>query len=157
LAGRCKEALVMPRSAHVEPWLSELELLEWVRAGESRAAYQRRLAVWLTYLRHFPAHEVATLLGVSTPAVWRWHHAQDLVLPDNLRLLFLPAYSPELNPVEHVWEYLRENHFGNDTFPTLEAVAERLATGLRSLGEQPQLVRSLTCFDWLNTIRLSSN
>jgi len=72
LAGRCKEALVMPRIAHVEPWLSELELLDWMRAAESRAAYQRRLAVWLTYLRHFPAREVATLLGVSTPAVWRW-------------------------------------------------------------------------------------
>jgi transposase len=62
----------MPRKAHVEPWLSELELLEWVRAGQARAEYQRRLAVWLTYLRQFPAHEVATLLGVSTPAVWRW-------------------------------------------------------------------------------------
>lgn len=62
----------MPRRTHVEPWLSERELLEWVRAGKPRAAYQRRLAVWLTYLRHFPAHEVATLLGVSTPAVWRW-------------------------------------------------------------------------------------
>jgi len=52
--------------------LSELELLEWLRSAESRAAYQRRLAVWLTYLRHYPAREVATLLGVSTPAVWRW-------------------------------------------------------------------------------------
>jgi len=62
----------MPREPHVEPWLSELELLEWVRAGDSRGAYQRRLAVWLTYLRHFPAQEVAALLGVSTPAVWRW-------------------------------------------------------------------------------------
>jgi transposase len=72
MAGRCKEALAMPREAHVEPWLSELELLEWVRAGDSRGAYQRRLAVWLTYLRHYPAHEVAALLGVSTPAVWRW-------------------------------------------------------------------------------------
>ena len=62
----------MPRRPQVEPWLSELELLEWVRAAESRGAYQRRLAVWLTHLRHYPAHEVATLLGVSTPAVWRW-------------------------------------------------------------------------------------
>ena len=62
----------MPREPHIEPWLSELELLEWVRADDSRGAYQRRLAVWLTYLRHYPAHEVATLLGVSTPAVWRW-------------------------------------------------------------------------------------
>ena len=62
----------MPRVPHVEPWLFELELLEWVRAAESRGAYQRRLAVWLTHLRHYPAHEVATLLGGSTPAVWRW-------------------------------------------------------------------------------------
>jgi DNA-directed RNA polymerase specialized sigma24 family protein len=62
----------MPREPHVEPWLSELELLEWVRAGDSRGAYQRRLAVWLTHLRHYPAHEVAAVLGVSTPAVWRW-------------------------------------------------------------------------------------
>ena len=78
-------------------------------------------------------------------------------MPDNLRLLFLPPYSPELNPAEHVWEYLRENHFGNDTIAPLEAVGERLATGLRRLGEQPDLVHSLTCFDWLDTIRLSSN
>jgi transposase len=62
----------MPRTPHVEPWLSEGELLEWVRAAESRGDYQRRLAMWLTHLRHFPAHEVSTLLGVSVPAVWRW-------------------------------------------------------------------------------------
>jgi transposase len=79
------------------------------------------------------------------------------VVPDNLRLLFLPPNSPELNPVEQVWEYLGENHLGNGTFPTLEAVGQRLAAGLRSLGEQPELARSLTCFAWLNTIRLSSN
>jgi hypothetical protein len=54
-----------------------------------------------------------------------WHHARDLVLPENLRLLFLPPYSPELNPVEHIWDYLRENHFGNDALPTLEAVGQR--------------------------------
>lgn len=94
----------MPRRAHVEPWLPELELLEWVRASEFRAACQRWLAAWLTYLRQSSAHELVTLLGVSAPAMWR-------------RLLFLPPCSTELNPVESVWEYLRENHFGNDTFP----------------------------------------
>jgi len=108
------------------------------------------------FLRH-TAHEFADSFCLMLLDGAGWHHAHDLVLPDNLRLLFLPPYSPELNPAEHVWEYLRENHFGNDTFPTLEAVGERLATGLRSLAEQPDLVRSLTCFDWLNTIRLSSN
>lgn len=64
-----------------------------------------------------------------------WHYAQDLALPDDPRLVFLPPYRPKLNPVEHVRGQLRENHFGHDTFPTLEAVGERLAAGLRSLGE----------------------
>lgn len=86
-----------------------------------------------------------------------WHHAQDLTVPENLRLLFLPPYSPELNPAEHLWKYLRENHFRNDALPTLEAVGARLCDGLRALDAQPELVRSLTCFDWLNTLCLSSN
>lgn len=86
-----------------------------------------------------------------------WHHAAALQVPRNLRLVFLPPYSPELNPVEHVWEYLRENHFGNEVFPTLEAVADRLTHGLRTLIAQPDLVRSLTCFDWLNPLRLMCN
>ena len=62
----------MGRKTHIEPWLSEIELLEWLRQAQSRAEYQRRLAVWLTYLWRFPAREVATLLGVSTQAVWLW-------------------------------------------------------------------------------------
>lgn len=62
----------MPRQSHVEPWLSELELLEWVRQSQTKGEYQRRLAVWLTYLRRWPAREVGTLLGVSTQAVWLW-------------------------------------------------------------------------------------
>ncbi len=62
----------MGRRTHIEPWLSEVELWEWLRQAQSRAEYQRRLVVWLSYLRRFPAHEVATLLGVSTQAVWLW-------------------------------------------------------------------------------------
>jgi hypothetical protein len=38
-----------------------------------------------------------------------WHGAAALTIPDNLSLLPLPSYSPELNPVENVWEYLRQN------------------------------------------------
>ncbi len=37
-----------------------------------------------------------------------WHKSKDFRLPDNLRLVFLPAYSPELNPQEHFWDELRE-------------------------------------------------
>ena len=38
-----------------------------------------------------------------------WHTAHELTVPANMRLLALPPYSPELNPAEHVWEYIREN------------------------------------------------
>jgi len=39
-----------------------------------------------------------------------WHKSTNFRLPDNLRLLFLPPYSPELNPQEHLWDELREKH-----------------------------------------------
>jgi hypothetical protein len=38
-----------------------------------------------------------------------WHRAKDLQVPENMRLIFQPAYSPEVNPVEHLWEEVREN------------------------------------------------
>lgn len=38
-----------------------------------------------------------------------WHRAGELKVPENMHLIFLPAYSPQLNPVEHVWENIREN------------------------------------------------
>lgn len=37
-----------------------------------------------------------------------WHKANDLKIPENMRVIFLPPYSPELNPVEHLWEEIRE-------------------------------------------------
>lgn len=40
-----------------------------------------------------------------------WHHAKDLVIPENIRLIPQTAYSPELHPVEHVWDELREKYF----------------------------------------------
>src|SRR5206468_5642476 len=49
------------------------------------------------------AHAVVVLDGAG------WHGGGDLAVPENLSLLPLPRYSPELNPVENVWEYLRQN------------------------------------------------
>jgi transposase len=86
-----------------------------------------------------------------------WHRAKDLSIPDNIKVEFLPPYSPELNPVEHVWEHVRENHFGNDTFPTLDAVEQRLCSGLRHCMENPEIMKSITCFSWLNTLSMPSN
>ena len=49
------------------------------------------------------------------------HVAKDLVVPENIRLLRLPSYSPELNPQEHVWDEIREKEFPNRVFQTSPA------------------------------------
>ena len=78
-----------------------------------------------------------------------WHKAKDLVIPQNIRLVPLPPYSPELNPTEHIWDELREKHFHNLTFDSIPAVEDRLEEGLRDLENNKPLVKSTTGFDWI--------
>lgn len=86
-----------------------------------------------------------------------WHRAVALRVPSRLRLLPLPPYSPELNPVEHIWEHLRENYFGNRVFPSLSAVVDQLCAGLRDLDQHPEIVKAMTNFDWITTLRMMLN
>jgi transposase len=86
-----------------------------------------------------------------------WHVAKELPIPPTVRLLTLPPYSPELNPAEHIWEDLRENDFRNDVIETLDGVVDRLGQGIRRLAANPAYVQNLTCFDWIKTIRMTSN
>ena len=78
-----------------------------------------------------------------------WHHSQQLKLPDNLRIHFLPPYSPELNPQEHLWGELREKFFHNRAFDSLDALEEQLVQGLRQLETSPKLVQFITGWEWI--------
>jgi putative transposase len=82
-----------------------------------------------------------------------WHRANDLVVPENIRLISQPACSPELNPVEHIWDELREKHFHNRCFPSLKYVTEVLCQGLTALADDVERLRSLTNFPHLNVRR----
>jgi hypothetical protein len=84
-----------------------------------------------------------------------WHRATALRIPPRMWLIPLPPYSPELNPVEHLWDHLRENYFGNQVLPSLTAVTDLLCQGLHDLDQQPQQVQSLTYFDWIKTLSLT--
>jgi len=87
----------------------------------------------------------------------KWHSAERLRVPPNITLLLLPPYSPELNPAEHIWDHLRENYFGNEVFDSLDRVEDTLCSALHDLGKDNKLVSSLTYFDWLKTLILTSN
>ena len=78
-----------------------------------------------------------------------WHKSTEFQLPDNLRLLFLPPYSPELNPQEHLWDELREKHFHNRVFDSIDALEDQLVSALRSLEDAPDRVQSMTARDWI--------
>lgn len=58
--------------AKLEPWFSAEQLVAWLQEAPDKASYQRRLSIWLTHIGPFPAGEVATMLGVSKQAVWKW-------------------------------------------------------------------------------------
>ena len=78
-----------------------------------------------------------------------WHRGQGLVVPENMRLLTLPPYSPELNPVEHLWDELREKWFHNRVFDSIEALEDHLETGIRSMEGSPEIVRSIVSWPWI--------
>lgn len=78
-----------------------------------------------------------------------WHRSQELSIPENMRLLLQPAYNPELNPVEHVWEEVREKHFYNRVFDSMDAVMDNLCEGLNALIRMPERLRSMTYFPHL--------
>jgi transposase len=78
-----------------------------------------------------------------------WHKALALRVPDNVHICFLPPYSPQLNPVEHVWDELREKWFENLVFDSLDAVEDRLEEAVRALEHDSIRIHSLTAFDWI--------
>ncbi len=78
-----------------------------------------------------------------------WHRSQDLKIPENIRLIQQPSHSPELNPVEHLWEELREKYLPNKAFKSLDAVEEALCKALRDLDGDPDTVSSMTNFPYL--------
>ncbi len=77
------------------------------------------------------------------------HRAMHLSVPKNMALIKLPPYSPELNPVKHLWDELREKEFANRVFETLGAVIVQAARGLKKMEKKPDGLRSLAGWDWI--------
>jgi len=85
------------------------------------------------------------------------HKAKDLAVPENIRLVALPPYAPELNPQEHVWDELREKEFPNRVFNHMDAVIAQLHSGLPRLAQDHDRVRSLTAWPWIVSLNLKAH
>ena len=75
-----------------------------------------------------------------------FHKAKRLEIPENLILLFQPAHSPELNPIERVWEHLKQD-LKWELFDNLEKLRAKVGQLLAQL--TPQIAASLTGYDFI--------
>ncbi len=77
------------------------------------------------------------------------HRCGDLVVPDNVMLLYLPPYSPELNPKENLWDEIREKIFKNYALKSMDAVRAKLRRAILYMERNPKLIRSITSFPYI--------
>jgi transposase len=76
-----------------------------------------------------------------------WHKSSGLVLPNNIRLFYLPPRTPEMNPIEQLWPEVRKDGFKNKLFKTLNHVVEQLCISLNSISNN--LVISVSGRNWI--------
>lgn len=84
-----------------------------------------------------------------------WHLAKKIVAPARVELLFLPAYSPELQPAEHLWA-LSDEVFFNQNFADLDAMELVLAAQCVKLEADLERVKGATLFGWWEEVIVSS-
>jgi len=93
------------------------------------------------------AHAVVVLDGAG------WHQTgARLRVPGNLSLLRLPAYSPELNPQENIWQYLRQNQLSNRVYANYDAIVAACCTAWNALMDRPNRIRSIASRAWTRTV-----
>ena len=77
-----------------------------------------------------------------------WHTTDNLNVPKNMTLIFLPSRAPELNPVENIWQYLRANWLSNRVFETYEEIIEAACQAWRDLTAAPDVITSIGMRQW---------
>ncbi len=82
-----------------------------------------------------------------------WHSTGKLKVPENLTIILLPSRSPELNPVENIWQYLRQNWLSNRVFEDYDAIIEAGCQAWNKLLDQPETIMSIGMREWAHTGR----
>ena len=71
-----------------------------------------------------------------------YHRSNELIVPENIELFYIPPCTPEMNPIEQIWRELRTEGFKNEYFDTLNAVTDRLCETIRPLTKNT--IKSIT-------------
>jgi transposase len=77
-----------------------------------------------------------------------WHLSAKLVVPANITLVPLPAKCPELNPVENIWQFIRDNWLSNRIFHGAENIVDHCCHAWNKLVDRPWCIMSIGLRDW---------
>ena len=99
--------------------------------------------------------EMSKVVGPDTHAVLvldqaAWHHSKSLQVPENITLVSLPPYSPELNPMERVWAYLRSHYLANRIYENYDAIVEAVSWAWNQFRLNQKRVQTVTHVPWLS-------
>ena len=97
--------------------------------------------------------EIGTMVAPDAHAVLildqaGWHLSGSLDVPANISLLPLPPRSPELNPVENVWQFLRDNWLSNRVFKSYDDIVAHCCEAWNELMDQPWRIKSIGRREW---------
>jgi transposase len=108
----------------------------------SIALFEVELAEFARAVGAGPRKEIVLVLDRAG-----WHRSVKVQVPEHLHLLFLPAYSPELQPAEHLWP-LTNTVLANRHFASIDDLEDAQAERCVALQARPDLIRSTTLFHW---------
>jgi hypothetical protein len=123
--------------------------------GTGAALAVRRADTWAMqlHLEEISANVVQGAHAVVLLDRAGWHTTRKLKRPDNLTLLPLPPRSPELNPQENIWQFLRQRFLSNRLFPTYDDIVEAVCEAWNRLIQEPQRITSIGTRQWASTGR----
>lgn len=106
----------------------------------SKQAMEKHL---LTISDTIPEDRHAVLVMDRAP----WHRS--LKIPQNMTIIHLPSYSPELNPCENIWEFLKNNYLSNRVFNTLDDIIDACCNAWNKLTNEQGRIKSIASRNWI--------
>jgi transposase len=125
---------VCPETGHAEGLLSSTLNTEVVNE------FLRQFA------RSIPADEQAVMIWDGAG----FHTSHQLQVPENVTLISLPAYSPELNPIENLWHYLRSHYWSNRVYQDYDDLEHAAIVAWQNAALNPEIIRSVCAASYLN-------
>ena len=104
--------------------------------------------------------EFAQTIAEDVHVVMIWdgagfHRSRQLKIPNNITVIPLPAYSPELNPIENLWHYLRSHHWSNRSYADYDDLMQAAITAWRSSALDPIVIQSVCNANYIESATIS--